>query len=148
MDLGLEGKVAVVTGAGKGIGMAVTRELAGEGATVVAGSRSTATLEGLDRVTPVAVDLAAPGGPAVVVTGVPWRTGWRYRERGYRHIYWDAGTMLAQLLALADSAGLPARLYTRFPDAEVAALTGVDRVHEFPVAVVARDEAPPAGRAW
>jgi hypothetical protein len=80
----------------------------------------------------------------VVVTGVPWRTGWRYRERGYRHIYWDAGTMLAQLLALADSAGLPARLYTRFPDADVAALTGADRVHEFPVAVVALDEAPPA----
>jgi SagB-type dehydrogenase family enzyme len=83
-------------------------------------------------------------GPAVVVTGVPWRTGWRYRERGYRHIYWDAGTMLAQLLALADSAGLPARLYTRFPDADVAALTGSDRVHEFPVAVVALDGAPPA----
>ncbi len=84
------------------------------------------------------------GGPAVVVTGVPWRTGWRYRERGYRHIYWDAGTMLAQLLALAGSAGLPARLYMRFPDAEVAALTGSDRIHEFPVAVVALDEAPPA----
>ena len=86
----------------------------------------------------------AGGGPAVIVTGVPWRTGWRYRERGYRHIYWDAGTMLAQLLALADSAGLPARLYTRFADADVAALTGADRVHEFPVAVVALDEAPPA----
>ena len=86
----------------------------------------------------------ASGGPAVVVTGIPWRTGWRYRERGYRHIYWDAGTMLAQLLAVADSAGLPARLYTRFPDADVAALTGADRVHEFPVAVVALDEAPPA----
>jgi hypothetical protein len=86
----------------------------------------------------------ASGGPAAIVTGVPWRTGWRYRERGYRHIYWDAGTMLAQFLALADSAGLPARLYTRFPDADVAALTGVDRVHEFPVAVVALDEAPPA----
>ncbi|HWN00419.1 MAG TPA: SagB/ThcOx family dehydrogenase, partial [Streptosporangiaceae bacterium] len=92
----------------------------------------------------------APGGPApdggaaVVVTGVPWRTGWRYRERGYRHLYWDAGTMLAQLLALADSAGLPARLYSRFPDAEVAALTGADRVHEFPVAVVALGQPPPA----
>ena len=30
------------------------------------------------------------GGPAIVVTGIPWRTGWRYRERGYRHVYWDA----------------------------------------------------------
>ena len=80
----------------------------------------------------------APDGttPALIVTGVPWRTGWRYRERGYRHVYWDAGTLLAQLLALADSAGLTARLYTRFPDAEVAALVGADGVHEWPVAVV------------
>jgi hypothetical protein len=84
------------------------------------------------------------GGPAIVVTGIPWRTGWRYAERGYRHVYWDAGTMLAQLLALADSAGLTARLYTRFPDAEVAALTGADRVHEFPVAVVSLGEPTPA----
>ena len=35
----------------------------------------------------------------------PWRTGWRYAERGFRHIYWDAGTVLAQTLGLADSAG-------------------------------------------
>jgi SagB-type dehydrogenase family enzyme len=99
----------------------------------------------LVQVGPAPADGPAPGGgPAIVVTGVPWRTGWRYRERGYRHIYWDAGTMLAQLLALADSAGLPAALYTRFPDAEVAALTGADRVHEFPVAVVALGDAPPA----
>ncbi|HEX2902934.1 MAG TPA: nitroreductase family protein [Jatrophihabitans sp.] len=74
--------------------------------------------------------------PTFVVTGVPWRTGWRYRERGWRHIYWDAGTMLAQLLAVASSAGLDARLYTRFPDAEVATLVGADGVQEFPVAVV------------
>ena len=84
------------------------------------------------------------GGPAVIVTGVPWRTGWRYRERGWRHLYWDAGAMLAQLLALADSAGLAATLYTRFPDAGVAALTGADRVHEMPLAVVGLGDMPPA----
>jgi NAD(P)-dependent dehydrogenase (short-subunit alcohol dehydrogenase family) len=67
MDLGLCDKVAVVTGAGKGIGMAITRELAAEGARVVAGSRSTASLEGIEGVTPVAVDLAAADGPASLV---------------------------------------------------------------------------------
>lgn len=82
--------------------------------------------------------------PSVVVTGVPWRTGWRYRERGFRHIYWDAGTMLSQLLALSDSAGLTARLFTTFADVEVAALVGVDRVDEFPVAVVALGTGSPA----
>jgi hypothetical protein len=82
--------------------------------------------------------------PALVVTGVPWRTGWRYRERGYRHVYWDAGTMLAQVLAVADSAGLPARLHSLFPDAAVAALVGADGVHEFPVAVVALGNGAPA----
>ena len=84
------------------------------------------------------------GSPAIVVTGVPWRTGWRYRERGYRHVYWDAGTMLAQLLAAADSAGLDASLYTRFPDAKVAALVGADGVHEWPVALVALGTDEPA----
>jgi hypothetical protein len=88
----------------------------------------------------------APRGsaPAVIVTGVPWRTGWRYRERGWRHVYWDAGTMLAQLLALADSAGLAAALYTRFPDVAVAALAGADLVHELPVAVVGLAHTAPA----
>ena len=87
-----------------------------------------------------------PSGDAVtvVVTGVPWRTGWRYRERGFRHVYWDAGTMLSQTLALADSASVTARLFTAFPDAEVAALVGADRVHEFPVALVALGPGNPA----
>ena len=82
--------------------------------------------------------------PALVVTGVPWRTGWRYRERGYRHVYWDAGTMLAQLLAVADSAGVTARLHTRFPDTSVATLVGADRMHEWPVAIVALGDGAPA----
>jgi hypothetical protein len=84
------------------------------------------------------------GVPTLVVAGVPWRTGWRYRERGYRHVYWDAGTMLAQVLAVADSAGLGAQLYSDFPDAAVARLVGADGMHEWPVAVVALGDGVPA----
>jgi len=84
------------------------------------------------------------GAPAIVVTGVPWRTGWRYRERGYRHIYWDGGTMLAQLLAAADSAGVPAHLYSRFPDADAATMVGADGVNEWPIAVVGLGPGEPA----
>ena len=84
------------------------------------------------------------GAPAIVGTGVPWRTGWRYRERGYRHTYWDAGTMLSQLLAAADSAGLTASLYSRFPDRSVTELVGADSVDEWPVAVVSLGNGAPA----
>ena len=67
MDLGLTGKVAVVTGASRGIGLAITRALAEEGALVVAGARTTDSLEGIDGVLPVAVDLSAPDGPGLLV---------------------------------------------------------------------------------
>src|SRR4051794_39886455 len=67
MDLGLDGKVAVVTGASKGIGLAITQALVEEGAHVVAGARSVDSLEGLDGVTAVPVDLLAPDGPGLLV---------------------------------------------------------------------------------
>ncbi len=62
MDLELDGKVAVVTGGSKGIGLAVVRALAAEGAHVVAGARTVEALAGLEGVTALAVDLVDPGG--------------------------------------------------------------------------------------
>ena len=67
MDLELAGKVAVVTGASKGIGLAVVRELAAEGALVVAGARNVTSLQEIEGVTPFAVDLVDPDGPARLV---------------------------------------------------------------------------------
>jgi NAD(P)-dependent dehydrogenase (short-subunit alcohol dehydrogenase family) len=59
MNLALENKVAVVTGANKGIGLAITQALVAEGAHVVAGSLTTENLDGLDRMLAVPVE---PGG--------------------------------------------------------------------------------------
>jgi NAD(P)-dependent dehydrogenase (short-subunit alcohol dehydrogenase family) len=67
MDLKLAGKIAVVTAASKGIGLAIVRALSAEGAHVVAGARDIASLEGIERVTAVSVDLATAQGPAQLV---------------------------------------------------------------------------------
>ena len=71
MDLGLTGRTAVVTGASRGIGLAITRGLSANGVHVVAGARRSSpelgqlAQEGSVRV--LEVDLAEPGGPGQLV---------------------------------------------------------------------------------
>lgn len=79
MDLGLDGTTAVVTGASKGIGLAITRALVAEGAYVVAGARhSSDELDALvdhGSVHAVPVDLATATGPADLVAAALDRGG-------------------------------------------------------------------------
>jgi nitroreductase len=76
---------------------------------------------------------AGRGEPvAVVLTGIPWRTTWKYGERGWRHLWWDSGAVAANMLALAPDA----RVHLDFDDDAVSRLLGVDVPTEFPLAVI------------
>jgi len=66
----------------------------------------------------------------IVSTCTYWRNAWKYQARTYRHFGWDNGTMLANLLAVATSFGLPAKVVTGFVDTDVNRLVDVDPKRE------------------
>ena len=83
MDLGLAGKVATVTGGSRGLGFAIARSLAGEGARLaicargeegLAAAAETLRAEGAEVLT-VACDIAAEDGAAALLEAVRERYG-------------------------------------------------------------------------
>lgn len=80
--------------------------------------------------------------PATIVsTAVFWRSAWKYRTRGYRYCFWDNGTVLANLLAAANSQGQPASILAGFIDHEVDLILGVDSEQEASTCLVALGQA-------
>ncbi|HEY1841396.1 MAG TPA: oxidoreductase [Mycobacterium sp.] len=79
MDLHLSGKTAVVTGASRGIGLAVTKALVDAGAHVVAGSRTPGKqlplLEERGQLSFVSVDLTHPGAAEELIAAANYRGG-------------------------------------------------------------------------
>jgi SagB-type dehydrogenase family enzyme len=87
---------------------------------------------------------AAAGRPSLlgaravlVLSAIFWRSTWKYRARAYRYCFWDAGTILANLLAAAAAEGLSTELVTAFADPEIEALLGIDGEHEGALCLVA-----------
>ncbi len=72
----------------------------------------------------------------VVYTSTFWRNSWKYQSRTYRHAFWDSGTVLAHSLAAARANSLRAHLVTRYADAAVNDLIGVDAETEASVALL------------
>jgi SagB-type dehydrogenase family enzyme len=83
----------------------------------------------------------------VVLTGIFWRNTWKYQARGWRHLYWDSGTMLANLTAAANSLGLAPRLLTGFVDDTVNHALGLDAEREAALELVTLGPAGPAAPA-
>jgi SagB-type dehydrogenase family enzyme len=66
-----------------------------------------------------------------------WRNSWKYQARTYRHCFWDCGTLLANLLAVAAADALPAQVVCGFVDEPIEMLLGLDRQREGALALVA-----------
>lgn len=91
----LDGKVAIVTGASKGIGAAIARHLAAEGAAVVVNYAS--SKEGADR---VVAEIARRGGKAVAVGAN------LAREGDVRRLFDEAHRAFGRLDILVNNAGV------------------------------------------
>jgi SagB-type dehydrogenase family enzyme len=75
--------------------------------------------------------------PVVVASASTyWRNAWKYRERAYRHAFWDAGTLHANLLAVAAAQGLAAKIVAGFADRDIEHLLGLDPAREGALALV------------
>ena len=82
----------------------------------------------------LAAAAAEPGlarrAATLVLSAIYWRNTWKYQARGYRHLFWDSGTMLANALAAGGALGLQPSIVTGFVDDAVNHLLGVDADRE------------------
>jgi SagB-type dehydrogenase family enzyme len=59
-----------------------------------------------------------------------WRNSWKYQARAWRHCFWDAGTLHANLLAVAATEDLDPCVVLGWADRAVERLLGLDPLRE------------------
>lgn len=72
----------------------------------------------------------------LIFTCYGWKNAWKYRERSYRHWFWDTGVMLTNTMVTAHSFKLRTKLITGFQDDLINALLGIDGRKEGSIAIV------------
>jgi SagB-type dehydrogenase family enzyme len=72
----------------------------------------------------------------VICTGTYWRNAWKYQARSYRHLGWDNGTILANLLAISTSLQFPVKIICGFVDAAINQLLDVDSEREVALSLI------------
>lgn len=90
---------------------------------------------------------AAEAPVILVLASTFWRNAWKYRARAYRHCFWDSGTQLANLMAVAAARALPTYLVLGFADDAVGRLLDLDPRREAALALVALGRGAPAAPA-
>lgn len=97
---------------------------------------------------------ASGGEPSVadapatlVATSTYWRNAWRYKGRAYRHAYWDLGSTVANILAVAAASELSSKVVMGFVEDEANHLLGVDGQHESTVCLIPLGQGSPTPAA-
>ncbi len=70
------------------------------------------------------------------ITGIFFRSAWKYRKRAYRYILLDAGHVLENLLLSLKTSGLPFSVHYDFDDMKINTLLGVTHNQEACLAYV------------
>jgi SagB-type dehydrogenase family enzyme len=82
-------------------------------------------------------ELSVSHAPVTIIsTGIYWRNAWKYQARTYRHFFWDNGTLLANLLAMAAGLRVTARLLMGYVDDDVNRLLGLNTEREVSISLV------------
>ena len=89
-------------------------------------------------------DRVATAPASVISTSTWWRNAWKYRERTFRHAFWDSGTALANLLATAHAHGLTSSVMLGFADDPIVHLLGLDPTDTAPLEIVPIGHGDPA----
>lgn len=80
---------------------------------------------------------AVASAPVVLIcSSTFWRNSWKYQARAYRHCFWDGGTILANLLAMATAHRVSAKVVCGFVDDLVNRLLGLEPQREVALALV------------